>query len=122
MRTIIAGSRTFRNIRPITEEEVVDAIVDSNINITTIISGGAKGVDSLAIDIANEFGIPLEVYPARWDLYGMSAGKKRNAHMASKAEALIAVWDGTSKGTYHMIHIARALKLRVYVHRLDLEL
>mgnify|MGYP000958348730 CR=1 FL=1 len=119
MRTIIAGSRTFRNIRPVDKEEVVEAILNSNIDITTIISGGAKGVDSLAIDIANEFGIPLEVYHARWDLYGRNAGIKRNAVMAAKAEALIAVWDGISRGTSHMIQIAKAMGLKVYIYWLE---
>lgn len=119
MRTIIAGSRTFRDIRPVDKEEVMEAILCSDINITTILSGGAKGVDSLAIDIANEFSIPLEVYHARWDLYGKSAGMKRNAVMATKAEALIAVWDGVSKGTSHMIHIAKAMGLKVYIHWLE---
>lgn len=79
-------------------------------------SGAAKGVDQLGEVVAMQRGIPLERYPANWTSFGKAAGYRRNVQMADKAEALIAVWDGVSRGTKHMIDIANERKLRVYVH------
>jgi hypothetical protein len=61
--------------------------------------------------------IPCFRFPADWDRYGKAAGYIRNETMAANAEALIALWDGRSPGTKHMIDIARKKGLKVYVHR-----
>lgn len=111
MRTIIAGSRTITSIK-----DISDAVYFSKFHPTVIISGGAKGADSMGEIWAAELKIPIEVYPADWERYGRGAGFKRNALMATKADALIAVWDGQSRGTKHMIQTATALKLQVYVY------
>ena len=55
---------------------------------------------------ANEQGIPVESYPADWNRHGRSAGYIRNHEMLENADALIAFWDGRSKGTKNMIDIA----------------
>lgn len=49
------------------------------------------------------------------DLYGKSAGYKRNSEMAEIADALIAFWDCSSKGTKDMIDIAKNKNLLVRV-------
>lgn len=110
MRTIIAGSRG------VTEYwKVVEAIKESGIGITTVISGTARGVDRLGERYAKQNEIKLERYPADWGKYGKRAGFLRNAEMVSNAEALIAVWDGKSKGTKHTITLAKDQGLLVYV-------
>jgi hypothetical protein len=110
LRTIIAGSRV------ITEIGVVSAAIQmSKIEITTVICGCAPGVDTLGAEYANLNSIAVEYYPADWDTFGKSAGYKRNEQMAENAEALIAIWDGTSKGTKHMINIAKRKGLQVKV-------
>ena len=111
MRTIVAGSRDITDINLI-----YNIMLASKFPIRLIISGGAKGVDSLGEQIAKYFNIPLEIYPADWDQYGKSAGYKRNELMASKADALVAVWDGKSKGTKHMIDIAKRYKLKTFIY------
>ena len=65
---------------------------------------------------AATFSIPCEKYPADWDKYGKSAGYRRNEQMADNADSLIALWDGRSRGTKHMIDIAHRKGLKVYVH------
>lgn len=111
MKTIIAGSRV------ITDKSVVEAAIKaSGFQISHVVSGGAIGVDRVAIDIAKERQIELTVFPAEWEKYGKSAGHKRNQKMAEcGAVALVAVWDGKSKGTADMIKIARAHGLSVSV-------
>ena len=111
MKTIIAGSRSINNYAL-----VLDACVESCIPISEIISGGARGVDTVAQQIAREFNIPLTIMPAKWQEHGKIAGFLRNEEMARYADALIAVWDGRSSGTKHMITIARKFNLRIHIY------
>lgn len=110
MRTIIAGSRSIRSV-----EEVIAAIDSCPWEISTVLSGCAKGPDQLALVWAGENDIPVEFYPANWDLHGNSAGAIRNREMVAKAEALIAIWDGTSHGTKDVIGVARKAGLAVHI-------
>lgn len=110
MRTIVAGSRTIASY-----SLVEFAIKQSGINITCLLSGTARGVDRLGEQWAKDNKVPVERYPADWSL-GKQAGHLRNYKMALKADALIAIWDGESKGTASMIKYAKQLGLRVYVH------
>ncbi len=111
LRTIIAGSRTITNYH-----HVEKAIALSGFKPTEIVSGTARGVDQLGEIWAKNNNIPVAQYPADWDRYGKSAGYRRNEVMAKNADALIAVWDGSSKGTVHMIELAKENGLKVYVH------
>lgn len=118
MRVIIAGSRTI--IRP---EPVLEAVRMSKFTFTSIVSGGAIGVDTIAIYIAGLANLPYpDIYYAKWGKGAnrdMGAGHKRNALMAQNADALIAVWDGVSGGTKNMIEEATKRNLKIYVHRTE---
>ena len=110
MKVIVAGSRD------ITDPAVVEeAISLSGFTITEVVCGDARGVDSLGAEWADDHGVPVKHFPADWS-QGKSAGFSRNNHMADYADALIAVWDGKSKGTGHMIAVARTRKLPIFVH------
>lgn len=110
MRTIIAGSRTIVEYR-----EVVTAIALCGFKPTAIISGGARGADNFGEKFGFDFGLPVFIYPANWADYGKQAGYLRNIEMAKNADALIAVWNGKSKGTRHMIDIAARYQLKIHV-------
>ena len=114
MRTIVAGSRNISDIR-----QLHAALVECGWVPTAIISGGARGADRLGEIWAGQMGLPLEVYHADWDKHGKSAGHRRNAEMAEVADALIALWDGQSRGTAGMIDLARRKGLRVGVWRVE---
>ena len=114
MRVIIAGSRSITSLA-----EVELAVALSHFHITEIVSGGARGVDKLGEEYAAAHGIPVKpfyVTDAQWKA-SRGAGFQRNTRMVAYAEALIAIYDGSSKGTMHMINTARARRLLVYVHR-----
>ncbi len=111
MKTIIAGSRSITNI-----EDVYNAVHNSNFDITEVVSGIARGVDRLGEQWAKENNISIKRFPAQWNKYGRSAGYIRNAQMANYSDALIAVWDGKSKGTQHMSNFAKKSGLLVYVY------
>ena len=113
MRTIIAGSRSCNNY-----SELLEAIASLPWTPTVVLSGTARGVDRLGERWANENRVPLEEYPADWNRYGRSAGYRRNAEMAQKADALLALWDGKSKGTGHMIRLAEKFGLKLHIWRI----
>lgn len=115
MKTIIAGSR----VPSITIDTVAQAVRECGWDPSLVISGTAPGADRAGELWAEANGIPILRCPANWDLHGRSAGIIRNTEMAGKADALIALWDGKSKGTYHMINVAQSKGLRVYVHKLS---
>lgn len=113
MRVIIAGSRTlgFNEVR----QAMVNAITEG-LKPTLIVSGTANGVDRAGELWAFKAGLPVIKYPADWDNLGKRAGYVRNKIMSENADALVAVWDGRSKGTDHMIRLAKNKNLQVYVY------
>jgi len=103
MRLIIAGGRNFFDYE-LLEAEALEFI--GGATPVTIISGLARGADSLACDFAAQHELPLEGFHAEWNKYGRSAGIRRNKLMAKNADHLLAFWNGKSKGTMHMIDYA----------------
>ena len=110
MKTIIAGSRSIDD-----PQIVWDVIAASGFKISQVVSGCARGVDKMGEGWAEDHGIPVVRFPAFWSGHGKKAGIMRNEDMGNYAEALIAVWDGESRGTAHMIEYARQKGLAVSV-------
>ena len=104
MKVIVAGGRNFVDYKLM--KVYLDAWLNKRPNVT-IVSGCAKGADILGERYAQEAGHSLLRMPAAWNKYGKAAGHIRNASMAKVADALVAFWDGESKGTSHMILVAR---------------
>ena len=109
MKYIIAGGRDFTNY-------TVMAKILKEFDIDTVISGCARGADTLGAEWAAKNGIPLQTFPAYWDTYGKAAGFIRNAEMGDYADSAIIFWDGKSKGTKHMIQTMKRLKKPYYVY------
>ena len=122
MKLIIAGSRGLDGATAykILQEQLclfVNSLGDRP--ITRILSGGARGIDSLADRLAHEKKIQFVEYPAMWDSFpGRSAGYIRNAAMANDGDALLAIWNGQSKGTKHMIDSMSNLGKPVWVYQM----
>lgn len=100
MKIAVVGSRDFNDAQLVYE-------VLSRFNISHIVSGGARGADTLAIDYAEVIGIPYTVYEANWDKYGRIAGFIRNNDIVKNSDKVIAFWNGVSKGTQHTLICAR---------------
>lgn len=110
MKVIIAGSREGFELA-----DVFEAMEDCEFDVSEVVSGTARGVDRLGEAWANANQIPIKRFPANWDGHGKSAGYVRNAQMAEYADALVALWDGKSKGTKHMIDLANGRDIPVYI-------
>lgn len=70
---------------------------------TEIISGGAKGVDTLAKNFALNNNIKITEYLPKYELYGKTAPLKRNIEIINNSDIIIVFWDGTSRGTKFVI-------------------
>ena len=114
-KVIIAGSRGFSNYKLL--KETCDKYLreKKKTHNVVVISGHARGADSLGEKYASDEDLDLEIYPADWKKYGKSAGFMRNEQMADIADAVIAFWNGESHGTKHMIDIAEEKGLNVRV-------
>lgn len=115
-RIIIAGGREFidYNLLANTCDKLLKNLPQDEIEI---VSGKARGADSLGEDYAFTRGYPVKEFRADWDGLGKRAGFVRNAQMADYGTHLIAFWDGVSKGTKGMIELAEKKGLRVRVKR-----
>lgn len=115
MRTIIAGSRDCTDPKVLRR-----ALSQCGWAPCAVLSGTARGADTLGEQWAQQFRVPLEYYPADWNTHGRGmAGKIRNQAMADAADALVALWDGNSGGTADMIRRARAAGLKVFVYKYE---
>lgn len=101
MRVAIVGSRDYRHTYRIM------AYIDTLPLDTVIVSGGARGVDSIAERHAQRRGLKTLIFPAKWSVYGKQAGHIRNKLIIDNADKVVAFWDGASPGTKNTIAQAR---------------
>lgn len=114
-RVIIAGGRDFNDYALLKAKCDTILAEKAATRRIVIVSGAARGADSLGERYAREHGYALDSHPADWNTHGKAAGPIRNAQMANSADALIAFWDGKSHGTKSMINIAKKKGLFVRV-------
>ncbi len=113
----VVGSRDF-NDYTIIKCWLLQYIYENCWNIpegVTIVSGGARGVDTLAEQFAELYGCKKLVFPANWEKYGKSAGYLRNSEIIQNSDVVFAFQKNKSKGTQHSIDIARKLNKELYV-------
>ena len=112
-RVIIAGGRDFDNYDLLKRK--MDHLLSETVEQIQVVCGQARGADSLGQLYAKERGYEVRYYPANWDYYGKKAGMLRNEQMAQNADALVAFWDGKSRGTKNMIENAEKYNLKIRV-------
>lgn len=114
-KVIVAGSRTFNDYLLL--EEKLDRILSKRLPDVEIVLGTADGADRQGELYANKNKLPIKRFPADWNTHGKKAGYLRNLEMAKYADACIVFWNGTSKGTKHMIDIANKHNLPLRIIR-----
>ena len=98
MKLLIAGSRSITSFDPAPH-------VPEGVEL--IITGGAKGVDTLAEEFARERGIPTLTVKPVYERYGRAAPIRRDEEMVDMADAVLVIWDGVSRGSKHTAEYAR---------------
>lgn len=101
IRVAVVGSRSFNDATLMIRK--LDHLLSNTSKQVTIISGGARGADTLAEDYADAKGIGKIIIEANWDKLNNAAGQMRNRTMASRSTHCVAFWDGVSPGTKGMI-------------------
>ena len=105
MNVAIVGGRDFYDY-----EQFKSCVDGEKIQFKSIVSGGARGVDSLAERYAKEIGVPLTIYLPDWTKHGKAAGPIRNRYIIENSDCVIAFWDEKSPGTRSSLKIAEELK------------
>jgi len=113
IKLIVAGSRSFNDYQKLksTLDQVLKHLDKTELEI---VSGTAKGADTLGEKYAIANGFKIKRFPANWQQYGKKAGPLRNEKMAKYATHCVVFWDGVSRGTKSMINLAER-------HQLDLK-
>jgi hypothetical protein len=116
MKLVVSGSRSIKD-----KQVVFDHlnIFNKDTPIDQIVCGGAKGVDMAAVLWATRECIPFTVYLPNYKMYGKIAPLVRNEKMASYGNALLAIWDGKSRGTTHTVNCFRRLDKEVMLITVD---
>ena len=116
MRVAIVGSRDYPD-PGVAVRNYIEAARDGGefYGGTIIISGGARGIDTAAVEYADYLGLPTIVYPADWGRQGKAAGYARNEDIIADCDRVVAFWDGESKGTRHTIELALKNRKRLEV-------
>ena len=114
MRLATVGSRKIKDI------DLREFLRDMNEQPDVIISGGANGIDTLAAEYAVKNGIELIVIRPDYDKYGRAATHIRNRQIVEQSDAVLAIWDGESRGTLSTINSAKRLRKEIKVVKIDL--
>ena len=80
-----------------------------------IISGGARGVDTIAQQIAKKFGLPIIIFYPNWKKYGKRAGLIRNTYIVQYSDIVMAFPSKDSRGTWDTIRKAKENNKKLYV-------
>ena len=114
MNIAIVGGRDFSDYTLLKESLSAYISIYSGIP-DNIVSGGAKGADTLAAQFATEMDIPLLVFKPDYQKYGRGATLVRNTQIIENADVVFAFWDGQSKGTKDSITKAKKLQKELYI-------
>ena len=133
IRIAIVGSRDFEDYELVSQE--VSTYICNNINAfvhndkiyvkngtrdeTLIISGGAKGADTLAERFAKDNNFNIKIFKPDWELYGKRAGFIRNSKIVDNCDVLFAFQINNSKGTQHSINLAKEKNKEVFVFNIE---
>ena len=115
MRVAVIGSRNL------TMDNLGDYLP---LDISEIVSGGARGIDLVAKEYAYANGVKIVEFLPDYKKYGRAAPLKRNLQIIEYSDLILAFWDGKSRGTKYVIDNCKKLgkKLNVYVVAIDCEM
>ncbi|MDR1130525.1 MAG: DUF2493 domain-containing protein [Prevotellaceae bacterium] len=112
MKLAIIGSRKFADYERLRDEVLKNFPVET---IEAVVSGGAKGADTLAVQFAREYNIPLIEFLPEWESLGRTAGYERNTLIINEADCVIAFPMKGSCGTWDSVRKAWALDKQVII-------
>jgi len=119
MKLAIVGGRDFNDEFLMAEHIAMFMTAYTNEELKTpeikVISGGAKGADTLGVRFAKIYQCPVIIFKPDWDKYGKAAGFIRNQTIVDSCDMVLAFWDGKSKGTQDTINKAKKAKKPTFI-------
>lgn len=112
LKVAIVGSRAIKNYAIV--KRVMESLPET-FKFKMLICGKADGVDMLGDKWAKEQRLAIRYYTPDYDQFGQSAPLERNKVMAQQADVVVAIWNGKSRGTKHMITQSIKAGCRVFV-------
>ena len=112
MNIAIIGSRKFSNYS-FMKNSILNIVKIEDIDY--VVSGGAKGADTLGELFAKEYNLKTMIFKPEWNRYGKAAGMIRNSDIVKNADIIIAFPIGASKGTYDSISKGKKLNKTIYI-------
>lgn len=110
MKVAVIGSRTLTAIN------IGEYLPNGT---TTIISGGAKGIDTLAAEYAKNHNVAIVEFKPDYKQYGRGATFIRNRQIIDFCDVVVALWDGVSKGTKYSIDYAHKTGKEVQLYEIQ---
>ena len=104
-KLVVSGSRSFTE--NMSDERAYrlccSAIARVPVQPTEIVSGGARGADTVGEWVAREHNVDISVFDLNWDEHGCAAGPIQDQKMTEYADGVLAIWDSESRDTRRMI-------------------
>ena len=119
MKLAIVGGRDFNDQFTMAEYIAIFMTAFTNKECNPpeveVISGGAKGADSLGEKFAKIYQCKVTVFKPDWKKYGKSAGFRRNQTIVDNCDMVLAFWDGVSRGTEDTIRKAKKARKPTFI-------
>lgn len=115
-RVGVIGSRTVKDKDLIFK--TLDSAFEKFPHFTKIVSGGAKGADSLGEAWGIERGIECQLFHPDWLNHGKAAGFIRNKLIVQNCDVIFAFQKDNSRGTQHSIDYAKEIGVPVKLLKL----
>jgi hypothetical protein len=119
MKLAIVGGRDFNDEFIMAEYISIFIVAYTNDELDPpkieVISGGAKGADTLGERFARINRCPVTIFKPEWNKYGKSAGFIRNQTIVDNCDMVLAFWDGKSRGTADTIEKAKKAKKPTFI-------
>ena len=84
--------------------------------VSEIVTGGARGVDTCAMQYAEAHSIVLKTFLPDYQRYGRAAPLRRNLQIIEYTDKVLAFWDGESRGTRYVINECRQRGIPICVY------
>jgi hypothetical protein len=114
---LVSGSLSFEDYPLLCA--TLDHLLAGGGESVVIVTGGAKGAETLGERYAGERGFAVKQFLADWETYGRGAKVIRNTRMVEAADCAVFFWDGKSKAVAELIEKAEARGIPVEVVRFN---
>ena len=117
MKLAIVGSRTFTDKNLFNDG--LNKFIEKHGKPDLIVSGGAKGADTLGENYAKENNIPTQIFYPNWKKYGKKAGILRNKDIVDNCTHILAFPSKNGVGTQDTIRKGEVTNKEMMVFYID---